>query len=517
MSTAPVKVAVAAANDLSASAGTRVAAEGGNAVDAALAAGLVTMVTEPGLVSLTSGGFLTVQPPSGAAPVTVDGWVEMPGRGLPAERFGGGTFEVDTAYGGQTTMTVGHGSVATWGSLRAFAVTHERFGNLPWREVVAPAIEVARRGFPMSQATHYYLEYVHEDIFGWHPDSHAALHDVNGRLLSRGANVVVPHLADSLEQIAADVETFYTGDLAKTITAHLADHGGIVTDADLAAYQAVERPSLAVRQGDWRFATNPAPAIGGVCMAALLALLDGRPVRGRWDDAELAHLVRVQRQVFGHGLGQLEDSDERTRQARRVLATALGSASTAHVSVVDDVGSACAVTVSSGYSSGVLVPGTGVWLNNCLGEQELVHSGVHSLRPGTRLTSNMAPTVGRCVRDGAVLAIGTPGSDRIATALAQVLALYVNGGLELADAIASPRLHVRVRDGQDPPVRVDHEEDLRLPDGLGLPTLAMHPHAMYFGGVGAAVWSPETGLTASGDPRRSGAVAVTGEIAGRSR
>jgi gamma-glutamyltranspeptidase/glutathione hydrolase len=167
------------------------------------------------------------------------------------------------------------------------------------------------------------------------------------------------------------------------------------------------------------------------------------------------------------------------------------------------------VTVSSGYTSGVLAPGTGIWLNNCLGEQELLPSGFADLSPGDPMTSNMAPTVGRRPSDGAVLAIGSPGSDRIPTAIAQVLALHVNGGLELADAVAHPRVHVRVRERLDPPVRVDHEDDLVLPDDLGWPDLAMPAHSMYFGGVGVARWSPEGGLGAAGDPRRTGAVAVS--------
>ncbi len=508
---ARARVAVAGPNDLAAAAGTRLAAEGGNAVDAALAAVLVTMVTEPPIVSLTSGGYVTVQPADGSPPVTVDGWVEMPGRGLPPERFGNGTHEIRTAYGGGTVMTIGHGSVATPGTLKALDLSHRRFGRAPWTDVVAPAVEAARGGFPLGQASHYYLEYVHDLVFGWHPGSRAVLHDADGALLPRGATVLVPHLAESLELIAAEgADSLHTGDLGRAITDDLAGNGGILTRADLAAYEAVERPSLALDQGGWRLATNPAPAAGGVGVAALLALLGGRPRAGSWDPDELRHLVRSQHEVSSAGIGDHDDEQGRTDAARALLARALGSPSTAHVSAVDDAGVACAVTVSSGYGSGVLVPGTGLWLNNCLGEQELVRE-VHGLRPGTRLGSNMAPTVGRRGADGAVLAIGTPGSDRIVSALAQVLALYVAGGLDLAAAVAHPRVHVRVRPDQEPPVRVDHEEDLDLPGDLDLPTLAMHRHAMYFGGVGAAVWSPRGGLVAAGDPRRTGVVAVTGD------
>ena len=483
---------MAAPNALSTAAAIRAAADGGNAVDAALAAALVTMVTEPGLVSLASGGFLTVQPADGSDPVTVDGWVDVPGRGLPDDRRGGGVWDVETPYGGGTRMTIGHGSVAVPGTLRALELTHRRYGAAPWHEVVAPAIEAARGGFVMGPATYQYLEYVHALIFGWHHDSHAVLHDASGALLPPDAIVQVAHLDDSLELIATEgADAMYTGDLARLIAADMAEHEGLVTADDLAAYRAVPRPALAVEQAAWRLATNPAPARGGVVTARLLDRLRGRPAGGTWSADDLRHLVETQHTVLGAELG------------------ALDSPSTAHVSVVDDERTGCAVTVSSGYSSGVLSPGTGIWLNNCLGEQELVPGGIRGLRPGERLLSNMAPTVGRRASDGAVLAIGSPGSDRIPTAIAQVLSLHVNGGLSLADAVTHPRGHVRVRPGLDPPVRVDHEQDLPLPDGLGQPTLAMPPNSMYFGGVGVAQWEPDGGLSAAGDPRRTGAVAVT--------
>ena len=150
----------------------------------------------------------------------------------------------------------------------------------------------------------------------------------------------------------------------------------------------------------------------------------------------------------------------------------------------------------------------GLAMNNCLGEQELVSGAPHSLRAGERIASNMAPTVARREDGSAALAIGSPGSDRIPTALTQVLALFANGGSDLLSAVAHPRVHVRVRPSQDPSVRVDHEEDLVLPGGLGLPERAMPSHSMYFGGVSAAMWTGGTGLEAYGDPRRTGVVAV---------
>lgn len=507
-------VAVAAPNDLAAAAGAAVAHDGGNAVDAAIAAAVTTMVSELGLVSLSAGGFVTLALP-GEEPTTVDGGVEMPGRGLTEDRFGRGTWEVSTDYAGGTTMTIGPGSVATPGALKALDVAWRRHATLPWARLLEPALEAAR-GFPHGSASYYYLDYVHEPVFGWHPESRATVLGPDGVLWPAGSTVVVPHLADTVRQLAEEgVDTLYGGDLGHRVARAVAEADGILTLADLTAYDAVVRPALRTRVGAWELATNPPPAAGGVATAALLELLDGMPAGPTWDDGELRALARAQTLVLGEGLNDPDTEAGRTALAEGLLARmrgidrlALTSPSTATVSAVDAAGGACAITVSSGYGSGFVVPGTGFGMNNCLGEQELVGSGPHSLRPGTRLGSNMAPSVARR-EDGAVLAISSPGSDRIPTALAQVLALVAHGGLDVAGAIAHPRLHVRVRRDEDPQVRVDHEEDLRLPDGLGLPTRAMPVHSMYFGGVSAAHWSPGSGLGASGDPRRTGAVAVS--------
>ena len=505
-------VAVAAPNDLAARAGVGVAMDGGNAVDAAVAAAITTMVTEPGLVSLTAGGYVSIQPEDGE-PVTVDGGVEMPGRGVPPDRLGRGFWDVSTEYAGGTRMTVGPGTVATPGALRALERAWQLHGSLPWRRLLEPAIEAAA-GFPHGSASHYYLSYVHEDVFGWHPESRAALHSEDGVLVPVGGTVVVPHLADSLQHLAEEgADALYRGELGALVVRHVAEGEGILTRDDLAAYDAVVRRPLVVTTGDWRLATNPPPAAGGVAVGALLALLEGLPRGGTWTPEELRVLARAQALVLGAGLAEPDREDGRTSRAEELLALvrregrgALTSPSTATVSAVDDRGGACAVTVSSGYGSGVLVPGTGLSLNNCLGEQELLAGGPHSLRPGTRLSSNMAPTVGRHA-DGSAIAIGSPGSDRIPSALAQVLALFAAGS-DLHAAIAHPRMHVRVRPADVPPVLLDHEEDLVVPDDTGLPTRSMPAHSMYFGGVGAALWSSRVGLVAAGDPRRAGAVAV---------
>ncbi len=453
-------VAIAAPNEAAVAAGEQVVHAGGNAVDAALAAVLVTMVNEVGVVTLSSGGFVTVQPRAGPA-YTVDGWMDVPGRdgGSP-----GRTWDVDTEYGGGIGITIGPGSVAVHGAVAAIGLAQQRDGRLPWREIVAPAIDVARAGFRLSAASQFYLGYVHDDIFGWDPGSRAALHDEDGTI-SAGP-IQLPDLVRSLESIADEgASALHTGELARLISADVISRGGVLGVADLAAYRPVVRPPLIIPVAGWTLATVPPPSVGGVCLAAMLRLLDGRP-RGAGDDDAHARLIGVQRAVLGHRLDVLDTSTDLADDARAFLeridadlGPVLESGSTAHVSATDRDGVACSVTVSSGYGAGMIAAGTGIWLNNCLGEQELNPGGLSARAPGTRLLSNMAPTVGRH-RDGSTLAIGSPGADRITTAIAQVLAGYLSSGLTLDEAIRQPRVHVHRAGRADEQIRI--ETDLTM-------------------------------------------------------
>ena len=485
-------LAVAAPNPAAADAAEDVARAGGSAVDAAIAAALVAMVNEVGLVSLSSGGFVTVQPAAGAA-YAVDGWVDMPGVGRHDSAPPARTWDVSTAYGGGVSITIGPGSVATHGSLAAFGEAHARDGRLPWRELVAPAIDVARGGFRLGSASRYYLRHVHDSVFGWDSASHRALHDPEGRLTEE--RVHVPDLAATLAAIAADgPRALHQGDLAQLVAADVQDRGGLLGAADLAAYEPVVRAPLTTRVGAWSLATTPPPSVGGVVVASMLRLLDDRP-RGRWEPDDVEHLVRVQRAVLGHRREVLETADDLDAASRAWLdrvdadhRAVLESGSTAHVSVTDAEGAACSITVSSGYGAGMIAAGTGIWLNNCLGEQELNPAG-RRVRPGARLLSNMAPTVGRH-DDGSTLAIGSPGADRITTAVVSALAGFVSGDLDLAAAVAHPRVHVHRAGLLDEEVR--REEEL----------------SMYYGGVGAALTRADGALEAVADPRREGVARV---------
>lgn len=508
-------VAIAAPNDLAAAAGARVAEEGGNAVDVALATVIAAMVTEPGVCSLPGGAYLTIA--TGDDAEVIDANCTMPGRGLDPLPRGSGVFDVFTAYGGGVDMVAGHGSVATPGTPMGIAVAHERHGDVPWKLIWEPARDLARDGFPLGAASTYYLRFVHDTLFGWHSPSYAAIHDGDDRLVE-DAPIVIDHLADTLATIAeGGIAEFTHGEVGRRIVADVRDHDGLLTMQDLADYEPVVRPplrsELATVGGTWTVATNPPPAIGGVVLCAMLELLvRGGPLPREWDDAMISRMLGIQDVVLARRVTDLDVADDREAAGRALLEqvaahdfdVGMGSPSTLHVSVADDAGGACAITTSAGYGSGAMPPGTGLWLNNCLGEVELNPRGLHAWEPGERLPSNMAPCVAMGP-DGRRIAIGSPGADRITTALLQVLARLF-AGVGLQGAIDAPRLHVRhVGDGT---IRdVVHEEDLDITATWEGAREVMHATSMFFGGVAAAMHADD-GMVAAGDPRRPGGTHV---------
>ncbi len=506
------RVSIASSSQIAADAGAAIADQGGNAFDAAVAGVIASMCTEPGIIAPGSGGFVTAWP-QGEDPVVIDGSIEMPGRGLPKDRFGGGLREIEMSYGGWTRTVVGHGSVGTPGAFAGLRLAWERYGSVPWASLFEPAIAAVEAGFPLSSAASEYFAHSHEVVFGWDPTSYDVIHHPDGTHLVAGDTVHVPHLADSLRQLAAEgTDALYRGDLGAKIVEAVEAGGGLLTRRDLAEYEAAVRTPIRVDVDEWAVATNPPPAVGGACMAAMLLLLGGGAFES-WSAGDIETLVRVQRAVLTYRTRLLVDHD-RQGEAQRLLALAavgdiegiVSAPSTTHTSTVDSDGNACSVTVSAGYGSGALVDGTGFWLNNSLGELELNPQGLHALAPGTRLASNMAPTVARS-RSGSVLAIGSPGADRITTAISSVLLNFIHLGMALTDAVDHPRVHAEVFEGvptaaYEPGIPVRPFDDIQV---RRFPDLSM-----YFGGVQAVLFDPPAWLFEAADPRRTGGIAHGG-------
>jgi gamma-glutamyltranspeptidase / glutathione hydrolase len=503
---------IAAASVAAAEAGAAVADAGGNAVDAAIAASIASMTTELGIVSPGGGAFVTVWPPSGR-PIVIDAYAEMPGRGSDAARAIV-TEQVSMQYGGGMETIVGWGSVATPGAFAGFELAHEAYGDAPWQELFVPSIRLATDGFSVSTASAHYLGYSHDVVYGWDDETAVTYHGEDGTAVEAGDTVVNPLLAETLRAIGDQgAALLYRGDLGAELVRASAERGGLITRADLEAYEAIVRPPSRIMLHGWDVATNAPPAVGGITVAALITLIERMKLSG-WSSTDVAAMAAAQSAVFSFRRTDLDGDRDRIAASedlaeladRGDLASMHRSPSTVHVSAVDESGLACSITSSAGYGSGATIPGTGFGLNNSLGEVELISEGLHALAPGTRLLSNMAPTIAR-KSDGQTLAIGSPGADRITSAIASVLFNYIVCGMDVDHAVAAPRIHAEIFDGV-PTLAVEEGVDVSGVSDLEVRSLPRN--SMYFGGVQVALMDDARNLVGAADPRRSGAVRTGG-------
>ncbi len=263
-------VAIAASSTAATDAAEFVVNRGGGAVDAALAAAVVGMVTEVGVAAPGAGAFLTVG--SGdTEPLVFDGYMAVPG--LDGEPDHVNEILAEMEYGGGISAMVGPASVAVPGAWAAFADAHERFGRVGFDVILAPARAIAVAGFRLGQSSLHYLHYSAGPVFSHDPASFAALHP-NGSLVDAETVVKMAGLVESLDRLAADGPgAFLHGDLGRHIAADLRQRGSRIGPADLAAYETAIREPLVMTLGEWEFATNPPPAVGGAGVLALLSQL----------------------------------------------------------------------------------------------------------------------------------------------------------------------------------------------------------------------------------------------------
>jgi gamma-glutamyltranspeptidase/glutathione hydrolase len=500
-----------------AAAGTPYAAEaaaetyraGGNAADAAVAAAAAVGVTEPLMSSLGGGGFALVRKPSGGAEL-IDYYDAMPGKGLPASAFGAGGAPqtVILKYGAGIRSIVGGASSAVPGSLRGWEKLLERHGRLGLRETLAPAIRLAREGFDLCKTTGLWLQ-VAEEVLRL-TDETRKLFYKGDRVYLEGEEVRFPELADTLEAVGeGGARLLYEGELARKISAYMLEMGGIITEEDLAEYEAVVREPMRVRYGAGVMYTNGPPSAGGPTLAQMLKVVSAydlvampeaeyaRLLAGAMklalEDRDTAYLDGAKNREVAE---RLTGEEYAAGQRRRIFAS-FGSPHTTHLSCVDGDGLAVSITASMGYGSGLVVPGTGIPMNNTLGEPELNPRGFHALGPGERLVSNMSPTIVSS-EEGGLISLGSPGASRIPTAILQTVINVVDFGMALEEAVLAPRFHA--------------EEDL-LAYEAGAPTanldgyervLSYETPNMFFGGVNAVRRTPGGRFEAAADPRRSG-------------
>ncbi|HHO47126.1 MAG TPA: gamma-glutamyltransferase [Desulfobacteraceae bacterium] len=501
------KSIVAAGHELVSRAAAEILGAGGNAFDGAVAAGFAGAVAEQTLTSLGGGGFLLARTSGSAGPareIFFDFFVDTPGRGrvsLPEPHF----FPITVDFGGsRQEFNVGLGSVAVPGTLKGLLHVHQRLGRMPLAEVLQPAIALAR-GHRLNGFQASFLRILRPimtlTLTG------RDLYEPGGRYLQAGDLLVNGELADFLACLAENRgRDLYSGDIARRIDQDMRDGQGLLTAEDLAAYRVIERRPLAAAYRGYTLLTGPPPSLGGSLITLSLALLEKmEPVR-RWGSAayllRTAGLMREVERLRTMGVsspeeiwafletGDVEGSSARIREFSR---------GTTHVSIADKEGNVASMTCSNGEGSGYFVPGTGIMLNNMMGEDDLHPGGFHSSLPGERVGSMMAPSV--VLKDNVVrLVLGSGGSKRIRAAITQVLTQVIDFGRDIHAAVNAPRLYW---DGETLQVEPGFAGADLEPLAEKFPVNVWRERNMYFGGVHTIA----PGISGVADPRRGGAVA----------
>jgi gamma-glutamyltranspeptidase / glutathione hydrolase len=501
---------IAAGHPITARTGAEVLREGGNAVDAAIGAMLASFACEPLLTGLGAGGYMLVVAPD-REPALLDFFVEAPGRGADTSARSE-LIPISVSFGDAVQIfNIGAASVGAYGLPAGLAEAASRFGSRSLGELARPAARLARDGVEVSSRQAYLFEIL-SGIVTSTPES-AALFAPGGRLVGEGDVIHQPELADSLERLGSDgAAPFYSGDIAAAIVEWVTARGGTLTGADLNAYEVVDRTPVHVSYRGREVLTNPPPSAGGILIALALGLLDseaGPPSITRI----VAAMERTQAARTPDFLEGLDDPQfvarflgtpgAEPRSTRGSLGSTRGPlGSTTHISVIDAQGWACSVTCSNGSCSGVVVPGTGVHLNNMLGEQDLNPLGFHRHPPGRRLPSMMAPTI--VLRDGTPeLVLGSAGSNRIRSAILQTIIRVLDDGMRAPEAVQAPRVHY-----EDGRVYAEPGVDISALERSGRQIGRFRDRNLFFGGVQAAERDRAGSFSGGGDPRRGGAAIV---------
>jgi gamma-glutamyltranspeptidase/glutathione hydrolase len=496
---------VAAGHPLTAEAGATVLRDGGNAVDAAVAAVLASFSVESALTGFGAGGFMIVKGP-GRAATLIDFFVAAPGLG--GHELGDELKPVPVHFDPRTTQifNVGAVSCAVPGTAAGLSLALERFGSAPISDLIGPAVKLARDGAPLNRQQAFVLRIL-EPIYTATPAARE-IYAPEGHILGEGEVFRYPDLAVAIERFAAEgSHSIYGGDVAEAIEDFVCSRGGLLSVADLDSYEAIEREPVAAGFGGHELLSNPPPSAGGLLIAYSLALLEMMGGSGTLEIARaMAAANRARVAGFTESLEVEGFAAEFLDEAAvsRALSGDDLLGSTTHLAAMDSDGLCASVTCSNGTGSGMVVPGTGVHLNNMLGEEDLNPLGFHRARPGSRISSMMAPTL--LLEGGEVVAgLGSAGSNRIRSAVLQTTVNLIARRMDPQAAVDAARIHLeggvlQAEPGIDP-AALDEIE-------AGGEVVRWGERNLFFGGVQVVARDPATGaLAGGGDPRRGGAVA----------
>jgi gamma-glutamyltranspeptidase/glutathione hydrolase len=491
---------------------------GGNAFDAVLGALCTASIAEPLLASLGGGGFLLALPDA-YKPRVYDFFCHTPMEHRPADEIS--FFPIVADFGtAEQEFHVGLGSAAVPGVVAGIFEAHRDLGRMPIAEIMQPAAHLARTGVEVDDF-HAYVIRILKTIIGATPEAFSLYESPAspGELIAQGELLCNPDAAAAIEALAVEgPDLFYRGEWAQKLAADCAEKGGLLTRDDLESYCVQRREPVVFSYRGTRIAINPPPSPGGCLVAFALGVMDDWNSDGtQWGEkAHMMNLLRgmraasVARHTFSmeggldrEVMGRLLD-DETIREWQRSLDLhSLFSRGTTHISVADDDGNIASLTASNGEGCSYVLPGTGIMLNNMLGEEDLHPAGFNRWKAGTRLASMMSPAVAE-KPDGTRFALGSGGSNRIRSAVTQVLVNLFDFGMTPGEAVAAPRIHL---EGQllstEPglPGATLHQLDAAVPSSHHWPE-----QNLFFGGVHTVSVGHGDRFDGAGDPRRGGVV-----------
>ena len=496
---------IATGDKTTANAAMEILKDGGNAFDAAVCAVFTSMTSEYSLTGACGGGVMLAYPKD-SVPIIFDFFVHTPeNNSLKNLDF----FRIAVDFGPASQFFhIGKGSVAVPGNTIGLLHIHSRLGSLPLSRVLEPAIRTAKNGAIINNA-HEYLFKILDPIL-CHTNTGEILFKPNGKTIKAGERFNNPDFGNFLEQLIVEGHNFlYKGDFAEKIVDFIGDQG-LLTKWDLSNYKVIERTPLKTNFNGKTIITNPMPSPGGTLIAFTLNIIshkfpgkeiDNRLLALAMGTAQIARneiisaknnknsLAKILRPSYIKRYSDIFDSEISLKPNNKKLS----SGSTTHVSIIDSQRNAVSVTTTNGEGCGYILPGTGIMMNNMLGEEDLNPDGFHNWETTKRMETMMSPTIviGEL---GPELVLGSGGSNRIRSAITQVILNILTKNMNLEEAIEAPRIHLEEN--------IIHCESGVNTEILSFPWSKINhwnEKNLFFGGVNAV-----TPTNAVGDTRRSG-------------
>lgn len=508
------KGVVSAGSQSTAEAGIRILQQGGNAVDAAVAAAFAVSAGEPTVTSLGGAGIMMLYHAASKTMTTCDFFANAPML-KPQQQPNLDFFGIDLDYGPtQQTFFVGRGSAAVPGVIPGLGSVHDAYGTLPFEALLEPAIEHLTKGIELGPRQRAMGEFL-EPILTRHPIPKRWFSN-DGAFLSDNAHFELPELAETLKAMRSQGwRTYYQNELVPLMLDGFGiSRGGLLQAADFERYEPVFREPIKTSFFEHDVYTVPSPAAGGPMIALMLRILGHEQVLDlspheqiqrfaavleTADESRLRHVAGQTALSFSQEMEAFKRKLTRLEAPERVIG---GPSSTTHISVIDGAGNAVAVTLSHGESNAYNIGDSGIMMNNFLGESDLLPQGFGTAEPGVRLATMMSPTIA-LGPDNAIIALGTGGANRIRSAIMQSLWHIIAAKESPTTAINAPRLHYE--NGELNIETFQRTTDIELisnwvPNG----TTAFHEPNLYFGGVNCAVYGVDHHFDGAGDPRRGG-------------